>query len=598
MARKTAKAPKRRAKAPAKKPRKAPARSRTAPVKAKTPGRKRAKAAMPKKKVAAPKPPTIAAQDTVSIRMYRGLLGDFFLVKHKAGDAIFKMLIDCGVLQCIGSPQSKPSTSRGKERIKAGVADLIQDTGGSIDLVVATHEHYDHLSGFILASDAFKSLKIGKVWMAWTEDREDALANSYRNKKNNALTALATLSGSSSLAATDAMQTVSNLLQFYGGPSAIQNGAMGVTKAAAGDKLAGNVSCEAVLEWLRKRAGAGNVSFLKPGQAVHWGVGDVFRAYVLGPPRNDAKLRQLDPSKGEQREVYLVDGAKMEKVIISAKDEKKNQLAASGEELHDIYLARGEDVETVSGLAAIHASRASKERLEDQPFAGLYWRSYRSLHGGNVELKGAKRAKHPIVKLYEATDPASARIDGDWLGSIEGLALKIDGDVNNTSLALALEVTGERVLLFPADAQVGNWLSWKDQTYPVDDTKDGPKITIDTLLARTVFYKVGHHASHNATLRERGLELMTDPRLCAMIPVVEKTAREQKTSSVPKGWAMPYKDLYERLEDKTSRRILRGDGDPTEEADQFKKNKSIFSLNYGPPVGAKDPLWAELTLEL
>jgi len=284
---------------------------------------------------------------------------------------------------------------------------------------------------------------------------------------------------------------------------------------------------------------------------------------VLGPPRDDAKLRQLDPSKGEQREVYL---------------------------------ARGEDVETVSGLAAIHGDRAGHERLEDQPFARLYWRPYKTLQGRNVELKREKLVSHPIVKLYEATRPPSARIDGEWLGSIESLALKIDGDVNNTSLALALEVTETRVLLFPADAQVGNWLSWKDQTYPVDDTKDGPRLTIDTLLARTVFYKVGHHASHNATLRERGLELMTDPDLCAMIPVVEKTAQEQKTKNVPKGWAMPYSELYKRLKERTGGRILRGDGDADEEVRQFQK--SIFNLRHGPPVSPEDPLWVELTLEL
>ena len=418
MARKMAKTTKRRqAKKPAvKKPRQAPARGKTAPSKSKAAGKKPAKVAAPKKSS------TIAAEGVVSIRMYRGLLGDFFLVKHKAGDSIFTMLIDCGVLQCIGSAQSKPSTSRGKERIKAGVADLMQDTGGKLDLVVATHEHYDHLSGFILANDAFKSLKIGKVWMAWTEDRADALANGYRSKKNKALTALAALSQSSSLASSDAMQTVSNLLQFYGGPGAIQNGAMGVAGKATGAELPGNASCEAVLDWLRNKAGAANVSFLKPGQALHWGINGAFRAYVLGPPRDDAKLRQLDPSKGEQREVYL---------------------------------ARGEDVETASGLAAIHGDRAGDGRLEDQPFARLYWRSYKGLHGGNIELKGVKPANHPIVKLYETTQPSSARIDGEWLDSVEGLALKIDGDVNNTSLALALEVTQTRVLLFPADAQVG-----------------------------------------------------------------------------------------------------------------------------------------------
>lgn len=35
-------------------------------------------------------------------------------------------------------------------------------------------------------------------------------------------------------------------------------------------------------------------------------------------------------------------------------------------------------------------------------------------------------------------------------------------------------------------------------------------VTAHELLARTVFYKVGHHGSHNATLRALGLELMTN----------------------------------------------------------------------------------------
>ena len=38
------------------------------------------------------------------------------------------------------------------------------------------------------------------------------------------------------------------------------------------------------------------------------------------------------------------------------------------------------------------------------------------------------------------------------------------GETNNTSLALAFELIEKgrvgKVLLFPADAQVGNWLSW------------------------------------------------------------------------------------------------------------------------------------------
>ena len=49
---------------------------------------------------------------------------------------------------------------------------------------------------------------------------------------------------------------------------------------------------------------------------------------------------------------------------------------------------------------------------------------------------------------------------------IEGagrLALQLDSDTNNTSLVLAIElIASGRVLLFPGDAQVGNWLSWHE----------------------------------------------------------------------------------------------------------------------------------------
>jgi len=495
--------------------------------------------------------------------MHRGLLGDFFFVRHTVGAKSFKMLIDCGVLQRIGTEKAKPSTSLGKPRIVADIKDFIQECAGSVDLMVATHEHYDHLSGFMLANDSFAKFKIGKVWMAWTEDRSDKLANSYRNKKNKALAALATLADNPSLAAADEMETVRNLLQFHGSVTDHRPGAMGAAGRKDADRLSGNSSCEAVLEWLRQRAGMANVSFLKPGDVVRWGVDDVFRAYVLGPPRDDERLRQLDPSKGAAREVYL---------------------------------ARGEDVETMTGLAAIHSERNRDLHLDDLPFVPLYWRAYDPK--GKKKGRKAKKLDDPIVRLYERSDDVSRdrRIDAEWLGSAENLALKIDGDVNNTSLALALELADKRVLLFPGDAQVGSWLSWGDQAYPADDKKDGPKLKIDELLSRTILYKVGHHASHNATLRDRGLELMTNPDLCAMIPVVAKTAHEQKTKSSPNGWAMPYGDLYKRLEESTAGRIVRGDGDISEEKSKFAN--SIFDLSYGNAVKPGDPLWVEVALKL
>jgi hypothetical protein len=113
-----------------------------------------------------------------------------------------------------------------------------------------------------------------------------------------------------------------------------------------------------------------------------------------------------------------------------------------------------------------------------------------------------------------------------------------------------------RVLLFPGDAQVGNWESWHDGDWTEENGLDkGKKITARDLLSRTVLYKVGHHGSHNATLREKGLEMMTSPELVAMIPVDEKWALARK----PKPWKMPFEPLYSDLKVRTKGRILRID---------------------------------------
>jgi hypothetical protein len=105
-------------------------------------------------------------------------------------------------------------------------------------------------------------------------------------------------------------------------------------------------------------------------------------------------------------------------------------------------------------------------------------------------------------------------------------------------LALELTDTGQ-ILLFPGDAQVGNWLSWDKYSWEIDGGRRGQKtVTAQDLLARTVFYKVGHHGSHNATLREKGL-----PDLVAMIPVNKDMAKKKR-------WNMPLPALRTRLTEK------------------------------------------------
>ena len=140
------------------------------------------------------------------------------------------------------------------------------------------------------------------------------------------------------------------------------------------------------------------------------------------------------------------------------------------------------------------------------------------------------------------------RIDTDWLGVADDLALALQSATNNTSLVLAVELGGGDVLLFAGDAQVGNWLSWQDRKWPEENRhRDRPGS-----LARTIFYKVGHHGSHNATLRAQGLEQMTKLRT-AVIPVDREVALKMRWG------AMPLDSLVAALEEKTKGRALQTD---------------------------------------
>jgi hypothetical protein len=94
-------------------------------------------------------------------------------------------------------------------------------------------------------------------------------------------------------------------------------------------------------------------------------------------------------------------------------------------------------------------------------------------------------------------------------------------------------------------------------TWTIDEDGSERVATAEDLLSRTVFYKVGHHASHNATAKDRGLELMDqEDELTAFIPVDRAVALSRN----PKGsWRMPAVALYRRLLEKCQGRIVRSD---------------------------------------
>ena len=91
-----------------------------------------------------------------------------------------------------------------------------------------------------------------------------------------------------------------------------------------------------------------------------------------------------------------------------------------------------------------------------------------------------------------------------------------------------MEFPGGDVVLLVGDAQVGNWESWQDLTWTVGERS----VTGPDLLARTTFYKVGHHGSHNATLRAQGLEAMRALKT-TVIPVDHEMAVKKRWGQVP-----------------------------------------------------------------
>ncbi len=134
---------------------------------------------------------------------------------------------------------------------------------------------------------------------------------------------------------------------------------------------------------------------------------------------------------------------------------------------------------------------------------------------------------------------------------------------------LAIELEQGEVLLFAADAQVGNWESWQDLSWTVG----GKTVTGPDLLKRTIFYKVGHHGSHNATLRQQGLEMMDNLRIAA-IPVDHAMA-------VKKRWGqMPLPALVDALEKKTEGGLLRSDTAAPAGLSQVGSTDLFFDITF------------------
>lgn len=87
------------------------------------------------------------------VRMYRIGFGDFFLMTVPTDAGPQHILIDCGVF-------------KGDLKTMADcVQSLAHETGRKLALVIATHYHADHISGFASNFDEFAQFEVGAVWL-------------------------------------------------------------------------------------------------------------------------------------------------------------------------------------------------------------------------------------------------------------------------------------------------------------------------------------------------------------------------------------------------------------------------------------------------
>ncbi|MGG9963026.1 hypothetical protein [Ferruginibacter sp. SUN106] len=436
---------------------------------------------------------------SVNIKMYRiGELGDCFLLRFKNDNEITHVLIDCG---------SYWNNNSSIARLKEIAADIKKQVEGhKLDIIVGTHQHNDHLSGFIHANSIFKSIKPEQIWLSWLDDpspdnkKGRKIGEDYNNYLNSLRHISKELTKSFYNDVDDKIkQRVKSMLGFYG----VSNNDRVNAKT---NKLPAELP--ALAREALQQMGKKDPQYLSPGDVFNLpGISNgAIKVYVLGPPKEEEFLYKKEPRKDETFDHKLgVNSANADKLLMAMK-----KITGSEHEEND----------------------------EDPfPFDELY-------------DPPANFDKYKIVETAYNKDEWR-QIQTDWINQAEQLALWLDGFTNNSSLVLAFEIVKtKKVLLFAADAQAGNWRSWKEIKWK----KMPPDFNWLTLMKNTVLYKTGHHGSHNSTLAE-ALNNMTHKELVVMIPV----EKSDPMVNFGKGWQMPAVNLYSELKKRSQNRIIRMD---------------------------------------
>ena len=217
----------------------------------------------------------------VTIKMYNVGFGDAFLVLIPDGNQHRRILVDCGSIEAAKNLAMQDIV----DRIIQDVTDA--DGRPRIDVVIATHRHKDHVSGF--EKSAWDDVEVKEVWMPWTEHPTDKEARKIRNTQSNlalalnrALAAQAAAPGAAANAALNrSLGIVANALMLTN-DKAMKMLHSGFTGNPSRHFLPEPVSSE------NKRTRTFTTDAL-PGVKVH----------VMGPSRDRDVIRDMDPPAGK-----------------------------------------------------------------------------------------------------------------------------------------------------------------------------------------------------------------------------------------------------------------------------------------------------------
>jgi beta-lactamase superfamily II metal-dependent hydrolase len=345
-----------------------------------------------KKKTNVKKKGTATAPNSrqVTIRMYNVGFGDAFLVLVPDGNQQRRILFDCGSIEAVPGV----TMSHVVDRIVRDVTDA--DGVPRIDVVVATHRHKDHVSGFGQA--AWDGVEVREVWMPWTEHPTDAEARRIRDSQsrlaltlNIALTTKATaLSEVQKEEMSRYQDLVSNVLLLSNDKAmkTLHSGFSGnPPRYFLPEKTGRNRTFETdvlpveLMPNARGEPRRRNRTFetdVLPGVKVH----------ILGPSRERDVIRDMNPPKGES-------------------------------------------------FLRLHGVVSEQAGAPPAPFPHEFRQASR--------MVGEPVSQQDLEEIRRA-------------GSLSELAVAValDKAVNGTSLMLILEVAGT-YLLFPGDAQWGTW---------------------------------------------------------------------------------------------------------------------------------------------